>query len=335
MYNFLKKRFCCTCCLLMWSSTIIYAQPGKAKSGIQNPVLDKNFADPTIVKVKDKYYAYATNSSVDGKAMNIQVAVSTDLQHWMIEGDALPSKPSWGLKDFWAPHVLYDASLKKYVLFYSAESIDTTTGKCLGVAFADSPSGPFKDKGEPLIMGKGFVNIDPIALIDPATGKKFLYWGSGFEPIKMQEMSDDWKSFKPGTEARAVVWPGKEKEYDRLVEGAWVDLQDGKYYLYYSGDNCCGDKANYAVMIAKSDKATGPFIRLGEANHSGSSVILAKNDQWIAPGHNSIFRDEDGTIWIAYHAINKKEREKGRGERRVMCINKIIYKNGWPEVVKD
>jgi len=190
------------------------------------------------------------------------------------------------------------------------------------------------------LEGKDFKNIDPMAMIDPQTGKRLLYWGSDFAAIKVRELNDDWESFKEGPTATPVMFPGVEKDYTKLVEGAWVDCHDGKYYLYYSGDNCCGDNSNYAVMVARADNAFGPFERLGEENGSGSSVILQKDSTWTAPGHNSIFKDNNGNSWIAYHAIWKKEAEveKAKHEnkyvRRVMCIEPVIYKNGWPVVEK-
>src|SRR5690606_19268465 len=133
------------------------------------------------------------------------------------------------------------------------------------------------------------------------------------------------------------IWPGQDSTYNILVEGAWIDCHDGYYYLYYSGDNCCGDKANYAVMVARSSSALGPFERYGEANGTGSSVILEKDSTWIAPGHNSIIRDRENS-WIVYHAIDKanKTMEVGiagdRDDLRVLCINPIEYVNGWPVV---
>lgn len=299
---------------------------------INNPVLDQNFPDPTVIRAKGKYYAYATNSLVHGKEIHIQVASSTDGRHWKWIGDALPQKPVWANKDFWAPHVLYDTALKKFVLFYSGESIADSVGKCLGVAFSDKPEGPFTDKGTPLLCGAGFRDIDPFAFIDPETGKKLLYWGSGFQPIKVQEMTGDWKQFKAGSSPKSLVYPGKENTYDRLIEGAWVDYNEGKYYLYYSGDNCCGKEAHYAVMVARSDHTTGPFTTLGEANGSGNSVILEQSEKWLAPGHNSIFKDDSGNRYIAYHAIDKNASlNKGR----VFCIDPIRYENGWPVVINQ
>ena len=167
-----------------------------------------------------------------------------------------------------------------------------------------------------------------------------MYWGSGFEPIRVRELNDDWKSFKEGSTKHLLCFLAKKKSYSNLIEGAWVDYHDGKYYLYYSGDNCCGDKANYAVMVARADNAFGPFERLGEANGTGSSVILEKDSIWNAPGHNSIVKDNNGNTWIAYHAIwkDKEKAGKPRGAdhylKRVMCIEPVEYKNGWPVVIK-
>lgn len=302
-----------------------------AQQAIVNPVINHDFPDPTLIRVQGKYYGYATNTVVNGKYLHIQLVASTDLNHWSDATDALPNGALWAKRDFWAPHVVYDPQQKKYILFYAARSATPGADMCIGVAFAGSPEGPFVDKGSPLIAGKGYVNIDPFAMIDPKSGKKLLYWGSDHVPIKVQELSDDWKSLKPGTNAIPVVFPAQEKAYSTLVEGPWVDYYKGFYYLYYSGDNCCGPNANYAVMIARSKNAFGPFQRMGEADGTGKSVILEKDDQWLAPGHNSIFRDDKGNIYIAYHAIQTNPRGGGR----VLLISPVKYEHGWPVIIKQ
>lgn len=319
------------------SGTIINEKTGK-----HNPVLNINFPDPTVININGNYYAYATQGIYNGNKNNIQLAVSNDLFSWKYLGDALPQKPVWAseTQNFWAPDVLYDEIKKQYVMFYCAKNNDTAYGMCIGVAFSSSPTGPFVDQGSPLMKGKDFRVLDPMAMIDPKTKKKIMYWGSDFAPISVSELTDDWKAILPGTKPVEVMPTNTEKGYTKLVEGAWVDYYDGNYYLYYSGDNCCGDNANYAVMVARSDNAFGPFERLGEADGSGSSVILAKDSIWTAPGHNSIFKDNNGNTWIAYHAIWKKEADKEKVKhentyvRRVMCIEPVKYVNGWPIVEK-
>lgn len=303
---------------------------GYAQATYSNPVHTADFADPTVIKGHDDfYYAYATNTSFDNEFYNIQVAKSSNLTDWTIIGDALPDKPKWADRDFWAPHVLYDAKLQQYFMYYSGESPDPKIGKCIGVSISKNPEGPFIDVGKPLVSGEGFVNIDPMAFDDPVTGKKYLYWGSGHQPIKVRELNGDRISFKPGSSTSDVVAPNTD-EYSKLVEGAWVHYRDGYYFIFYSGDNCCGDKAHYAVMVARSKSAVGPFVRLSEVEKNNSSTILVKNESWLAPGHNSIVTDDAGHDWIIYHAFSSDPSLKSKG--RIMLIDRLEYKNDWPYI---
>jgi arabinan endo-1,5-alpha-L-arabinosidase len=108
------------------------------------------------------------------------------------------------------------------------------------------------------------------------------------------------------------------------------------YYLFYSGDNCCGAKANYAVMVARSTSPTGPFETLEQATGAPHSVILQKSDKWIAPGHNAIITDAAGHDWIVYHAVDANHpRQTPQGEinqRRILLIDRIEWQGGWPRV---
>jgi arabinan endo-1,5-alpha-L-arabinosidase len=315
---------------LLFKVIFLLVTCGHAQTTYTNPVYKADFADPTVIRGHDGwFYAYGTNTSVNDVFYHIQVAKSSDLIHWKIVGDALPTKPVWADKDFWAPHVLYDDSRHLYYLYYSGESPDDRIGKCIGVAVSKKAEGPFVDIGMPLIKGESFVNIDPMAFDDPITGKKYLYWGSGHEPIKVRELNDDRISFKNGSIASDIVAPNLD-EYGKLVEGAWIHYRQGYYYLFYSGDNCCGDKAHYAVMVARSKKADGPFERLSEVQKSKSSAILIRNEAWLAPGHNSVITDEAGQDWIVYHAISLDPALKTRG--RIMLLDLRQYKNGWPFV---
>ena len=318
--------------------------PGPAVATYANPVLDADFPDPTVVRASDgAYYAYATQGERDGASVNIQVARSRDLVAWEHLGDALPTKPAWAgaTQDFWAPHVSeHDGT---FYLYYSAKPDaalrDTTRGLCLAVATSRSPAGPFTDVGAPLQCGPGFVNIDPMAFDDPRTGRRLLYWGSGFGPIKVQELAADRVSFLPGSRPTDLVHPvpaADSTDYRRLVEGAWVTYQAPYYYLFFSGDNCCGPRAHYAVMVARARSATGPFETLAEATGATSSVILARDARWVAPGHNSIVDDARGDAWIVYHAVDaRRPRADTTAElntRRVMLIDRLVFRDGWPRV---
>lgn len=309
-----------------------------------NPVFDENFPDPAVLRASDGfYYAYATQGEAGGRMHNIQVVRSRDLARWERLGDALPVKPAWASRtqDFWAPDVSHRGG--RYYLYYSAKPdaalSDPKRGLCLAVASAERPEGPFTDSGRPLLCGEGFVNIDPFAYDDPATGRRLLYWGSGFAPIKVRELSPDRLSFAPTSQAIDLVSVISDEDpanYQRLVEGAWIVRRKRWYYLFYSGDNCCGAKAHYAVMVARSRSATGPFETLATATGAANSVILEQRGHWLAPGHNSVITDAVGAHWLLYHAVDTRRPRAKPGDeinsRRVMLLDKLIWRNGWPRV---
>ena len=309
-----------------------------------NPVLDDNFPDPTIIHATDGwYYAYATQGERDGPDVNIQLARSRDLVRWEQLPDALPVKPAWAsnTQDLWAPHVSEHDG--RFYLYFSAKPdaalTDTTRGLCLAVATAAHATGPFTDIGQPLQCGPSFVNIDPMAFDDPQTGRRWLYWGSGFGPIKVQELASDRVSFLAGSQPQTLVDAVRTEDstdYRRLVEGAWVTYRAPWYYLYFSGDNCCGPRAHYGVMVARSRSATGPFEMPGGSREGEAGVILERDSRWVAPGHNSIIRDTRGDEWMAYHAVDvRRPRSKPTDDvntRRVMLLDRVVYVDGWPRL---
>ena len=314
---------------------------GSAPGTYLNPILDEDFPDPSVILAPDGYYyAYATQSLRDGCWINIQAARSKDLVRWEYLGDALPEKPEWAssTQDFWAPSVITDGTV--YFMYYSATPDfchHHERGHALAVATSSSPAGPFVDMGMPLLLGAGFEYIDPMAFDDPATGKHFLYWGSGFQPIKVQELGPDRLSFAPGSNPTDLIWPnGKNGAFPRLVEASWVIMHDDFYYLFYSGDNCCGPDAEYGVMVARSKSATGPFETLEQAKGVPHSLMLFKSERWLAPGHNSIVTDAAGDVWIIYHAIDvnrpRQTQDDEINSRRILLIDRIQWRDGWPYV---
>jgi len=310
-----------------------------------NPILDENFPDPTIIRGADGwYYAYGTQTRRAGRIINLQVARSRDLVSWEYLGEGLPAKPTWAQSSqkIWAPHV--SAHQGRYFLYYSARP-DGADFLSLAVAVADHPAGPFVDCGRPLLPGPGFTCIDPMAFDDPATGHRLLYWGSGYGPIWVRELAADRLSFAPGSVARALVYPtglvDDPANYHRLLEAAWVHYRAGWYYLFMSGDNCCGPQAHYAVLVARARHATGPFETHAAATANPHAALLAANAHWLAPGHNCVVTDAAGLDWLAYHAIDPRQPtfdaiDDSEGySRRVLLLDQLTYADGWPVVAQQ
>jgi arabinan endo-1,5-alpha-L-arabinosidase len=312
------------------------ALPGMTQRTVYtNPVIRWDFADPHVMKASDGfYYAYSTEHLTYERLAYIQVARSKDLVDWELLPDAMPEKPEWAdtTRDFWAPGVI-EADGRYYMYFSGIH--DERESMCLGVATSGSPGGPFVPEEDPLRCGDGFVNIDPMPFDDPQTGKSLLYWGSDGAPIRVQQLARDRLGFAPGSRAKDLVFTDIIQPYERLVEGAFVVYRDDYYYLFYSGDNCCLPAPSYAVMVARSPSATGPFEKRSETTGVwGSNVILQQNDRWEGTGHNSVVRDEAGRDWIFYHAIDPDDRYNPGTEasKRPMLMDPIVYRSGWPEI---
>ena len=174
-----------------------------------------------------------------------------------------------------------------------------------------------------------------MAFQDPADGRWWLFWGSGFEPIQARELAPDGLAFAPGSVATPVLEPDPYLEYENLVEGAWVVARDGWYYLFYAGDSCCVGP-NYAVLVARSRAVTGPYEKLAAARDADSSAILVEEGRWDAPGHNAVVTDAAGHDWLLYHAIDREQRF-GLHENlmRKMLLDRIEWVDGWPTVAGE
>ena len=316
--------------------------PDPLPATYSNPVWDADFADPTVLLAPDGYYyAYGTQTKRAGAAINLQVMRSRSLVAWDYLGEGLPVKPAWAAttQRFWAPHV--SRIRGRYVLYYTAQP-DAGGGLALGVALADAPAGPFVDVGRPLLAGAGFRDIDPMAFADPATGQLLLYWGSGFGPLQVQALTADGLAFAPGSAATPLLHPLTKPvagSYESLLEGAWLHYRAGWYYLFYSGNDCCGPAAHYAVLVARSRAATGPFETRTVPEAGALAPILKRNARWQAPGHNCVVTDAAGTDWLAYHAIDIEQptfdalNDEQGYSRRVLLLDQLAYADGWPRVI--
>lgn len=164
--------------------------------------------------------------------------------NWKEEGIILDLKDvSWAKKNAWAPCIIEkkqaDGSYK-YYYYYTAE-------QQIGVAVADSPTGPFIDSGKPLIdktrpggMSKG-QNIDPDVFTDPISGKTYLYWGNYY--MAVCELNEDMVSIKPNT-TRILI--DNDTYYS---EAAHVFYRNGYYYFTWSKMTPAVPNIRYAVYV--------------------------------------------------------------------------------------
>lgn len=301
----------------------------------RNPVIDSSFPDPDVIRgPRGRYYAYATEGKDRSRHLNIQVATSRDLVRWRLRGDALPHLPKWGndAELSWGPHVVRHRG--RYYLYYSIipDRLLRKSQLCLAVATSRFPAGPFVTTGQPLYCG-AVVAVGPDVFFDASTGHWRLVWGSGGEIFTVRlsaslthRVSDD--------PPISILRKHKHQPYEHTVESPFIIARHGWYYLFYSGDRCCSNPPHYATMVARSRRATGVYQRLSATRPGPSSVILHSNHRFAGPGSNSVIRDKAGHDWIVYHAVDTVNplNPSGRSVRRVMLIDRIVYRNGWPTI---
>lgn len=327
------------------TASVASSVDGEHAGEYQNPALNRDFPDPDVIKATDgRYYAYSTESDTTNGHRNIQVIMSRDLVHWTYLGDAMPELPAWGDKALvsWAPHVVeHDGT---YFLYYSIvpDKLRNDFGLCLAVATSASPAGPFVTTDEPMYCGPTLSDIDSAVFHDPATGHWLMYWGSGGDIVVARVAANLTELAAPDDEPKLLLrgWSAPiHRPYEHGIEGPFVRLHNGWYYLFYSGNKCCSYPPHYATMVARSRSATGPFQRLAATRPGLSSVILHSNSRWKGPGHISVIGDEAGHDWLVYHAIDSQHPyQRGtdrQAVRRPMLYDRIVYVKGWPTIADD
>jgi beta-xylosidase len=284
---------------------------GGKKATFANPVDDVDFPDPFVLKAGDTYYAYATN----GADKQVQTLTSKDLVHWKRGPDALPKVGPWGYNGAtWAPEVLALAD-GTYVLYY-------TSSQCVGRAVAATPLGPFEDRSSrPLVCQRaegGSIDASPFRDDD---GRLYLVWKNDGNAIGhptyiwSQRLSADGLRLvgrRTHIEKNDTVWEAS------VVEGPMLWKHDGRYYLFYSGNDYAGGA--YAVGYAMCDSPLGP------CKDAPENPILKSACNASGPGHNALIRDGDGQTWIVYHAWPRSH------DKRVLWIDRLGWKDGKPVV---
>lgn len=283
-----------------------------------NPVLDGFYADPNIAYFNDTFYIYPTTDGGSGwNSTYFKAFSSKDLVHWTDEGIIFDlSDASWSSGVYgWAPTIA-EKNGKYY--FYFSGCDKNSDAKHLGVAVSDSPTGPFIDKGEPLV-NKNTSGLDG-QMIDPAVftdddGQSYIYWGNG--QMYAAKLSDDMMS---------IDGEIKKITPSNFREAAFVIKRNGTYYFMWS-DNDTGEPT-YEVHYGTSDSPLGPI--------NGDTVILSKNNtedpRIKATGHNSVVNVPGTDDWyICYHRFNIPlygnvgSKNSEAGNHREVCIDKLEF----------
>lgn len=293
----------------------------------RNPVLTGFHADPEILYSEQtgRYYIYSTTDGVPGwSGAHFTVFESSDTRNWTEAGTVLDLKAGdavWADGNAWAPCII-EKKIKgryKYFFYYSGNSKDGK-GKQIGVATGDTPTGPFKDSGKPMItdspVGHG-QQIDVDVFTDPVSGKSYLYWGNGY--MAGAELNKDMMSIKKKTLTVMTPQGGTLQDY-AYREAPYVFYRNGIYYFMWSVDDT--GSPNYHVAYGTSRSPLGPI------EVAVQPVVLSqKPEQGIyGTAHNSVICLPESDEWlIVYHRINRNYLNDSPGTHREVCIDRLEF----------
>lgn len=111
-------------------------------------------------------------------------------------------------------------------------------------------------------------------------------------PIRAQRIADDGRSLIGKNRivlCNDLDWEG------HLIEGPFVTHQEGRYWLFYAGNDF--STASYGIGVAAADHPLGPYAKQGEP-------LLRSTREWLAPGHASVAPRPDGQPQLFFHAFH-------------------------------
>ncbi len=111
-------------------------------------------------------------------------------------------------------------------------------------------------------------------------------------PIFAQRLSADGE----GLIGQRVQVLANDRDWEgHLIEGPWVTRQQGRYWLFYAGNDFTSPA--YGIGVAVADHLFGPYEKRPEP-------LLKSTSDWLAPGHASVAPGLDGQPQLFFHAFH-------------------------------
>lgn len=289
---------------------VFIAALSPAPAQADNPIIQTIYtADPAPLVYEDRVYLY-TGHDEDGSTWfdmrEWRVWSSEDMVNWTDHGSPLSTDTfTWASENAWAGQAVErDGEFYWYVPVTNA----ATGGFAIGVAVADSPTGPFRDAlGHPLVENG---EIDPSVFIDD-DGRAYLYWGN--PNLWYVELNEDMVSYSGSPTRIPLTTEGfghRSGDSDRETlyeEGPWVYKRNGLYYMVFAAE-CCSEFIAYSTAPGP----TGPWTYRGT----------------IMPTQGSSFTNHPGVIDYkggSYFFYHNGALPGGGGFTRSVAVEQFTY----------
>lgn len=284
---------------------------------ITNPVIAGDYADPTVIRVGDKYYSAGTSSEWGPP---FPMYESEDLVNWNYIGSVFKEVPEWTVGSFWAPELFYHDGT--YYVFYTARR-KSDRRSYIGVATTKNIYDGFTDHG--LLIEWTNEAIDAFVIED--AGKLFISWKAyGLDEGRTIEILSS--EFDPATmslkgDVHTLLTANREDWEKGGIEGQCIVKNGDYFYMLYSGNACCGSRCDYMVGVARSKTIHGEWEKF-----SGNPLLIG-GDTWKCPGHGTLVTVPDGRHFYLSHAYNTTDFTF-IGRQGVLTEVIFDKETGWP-----
>lgn len=288
------KYFTILCLLLLVCHENAFSQRRKDRTVVtyRNPVIPGDFADPSVIRVGDTYFAAGTSSEW-GPAYPIYT--SKNLIDWEYVGPVFNTLPAWTMGSYWAPELFFRNGT--FYVYYTARR-KSDQQSFIGVASTQDIKKGFTDHG--LIIEWTKEAIDAFVVEDK--GKLFITWKAyGLDKERQieilgAELSSDGLRVT-GKEFRLITADSTGWEAGG-AEGQAIFKRGNYWYMLYSGNACCGEQCDYQVGFARAEKLQGPWVKF-----SGNPVLFG-DETWKCPGHGTVVVTPENRYFYLHHAYN-------------------------------
>ncbi len=290
--------------LSLLAPVCLYAPAARA----DNPIVQHMYtADPAPLVYDETVYLYTSHDEDvtvnDFFTMNDWLVFSSkDMVNWTDHGSPLSYQSfSWATGKAWAPHCI-ERNGKFYMYVPVSDAI--------GVAVADSPTGPFEDAiGAPLMSNYQY--IDPTVFIDD-DGQAYLYFGN--PKLWYVRLNEDMISYSgqiqevPQTAEAFGQRTGDPDRPTLYEEGPWFYKRNDLYYLVYPAGGIPED-----IAYSTSPGPTGPWTYRG--------TIMENTAGHAFTNHPGVV-DYKGRSFFFYHT---QELPGGGGFKRSVAVEEFSY----------
>jgi hypothetical protein len=111
-------------------------------------------------------------------------------------------------------------------------------------------------------------------------------------PVRAQRIADDGRSLLGDN---TIVLANDQDWEGHLIEGPFVTRQEGRYWLFYAGNDF--STPSYGIGVAVADHPLGPYTKQDEP-------LLRSTREWVAPGHASVAPGITGEPQLFFHAFH-------------------------------